>query len=259
MKNIFLITFFSGVLGTGLGGALTCFTKNFKEKRYGFVTCFASGFMLAVVCFDLIPETFKSGGIITLCIGMALGVTVIILINKLIDIANINARKRVKTNTNSSISNIMIKSTKNENNYNKMALLMFFAIAVHNFPEGMAIGSMEFLDNSASLAILIAIHNIPEGCAVAIFLLKGGVSKFKTVILVSLCGIPTIFGGFLGYLIANISPTIISLCLGFASGAMFYVIYEEMNYESYKVLRPKDIAVFNLIGLLTGICIINIL
>ena len=143
-------------------------------------------------------------------------------------------------------------------------LVMAAAIALHNVPEGMVIGSSfartadQMLSNRGGLtmALVIGLHNIPEGMAVAVPLISGGMSKWRSVVVTALSGAPTVVGAVLGFLIGTISPTALVISLSFASGAMLYVVFGELLPESILMWKSKLPAAVVILGLLTGLIII---
>lgn len=141
-------------------------------------------------------------------------------------------------------------------------LVMAFAIALHNFPEGMVIGASYANDEATggvgglAAAIVIGLHNIPEGMAVSVPLAAGGMGKVKAAVLTALTGAPTILGAMLGYFLGSLSPLMLALSLSFASGAMLYVVFGELLPESILMWRSKAPAFAMLAGLLVGVVIL---
>jgi len=106
------------------------------------------------------------------------------------------------------------------------------------------------------LAVLIGLHNIPEGMAVSVPLISGGMGKGKAVLLTACSGIPTIIGALLGYLLGDIGAVGLALSLGFASGAMLYVVFGEIFPQAILMYHSKLPAFFSIIGVLVGLIII---
>ena len=139
---------------------------------------------------------------------------------------------------------------------------MASAIALHNVPEGMTIGasyaSNDGVMGSAALmlAILIGLHNIPEGMAVSVPLISGGMHKAKAVLITALSGAPTIIGALFGYWLGDIGDLGLAISLGFASGAMLYVVFGEIFPQSILMYRSKRPAFFTILGVMVGLLII---
>ena len=141
-------------------------------------------------------------------------------------------------------------------------IVMASAIALHNVPEGMTIGA-SYANNNGTLgatalvlAILIGLHNIPEGMAVSVPLISGGMKRWKAVCITALSGIPTVLGALLGYAIGEIGMIGLALSLGFASGAMLYVVFGEILPQAILMYRSKLPAFSAIVGMLVGLFII---
>ena len=108
------------------------------------------------------------------------------------------------------------------------------------------------------LAILIGLHNIPEGMAVAVPLISGGMGRFKSVLITALSGAPTIIGALLGYWLGDIGALGLAISLGFASGAMLYVVFGEILPQAILMYRSKIPTFFTIFGVMTGLLIIYV-
>ena len=108
------------------------------------------------------------------------------------------------------------------------------------------------------LAILIGLHNIPEGMAVAVPLVSGGMSKWRSVLITALTGFPTILGAIIGFTVGAMGPAALALSLSFASGAMLYVVFGELLPESILMWQSKLPAAATIAGMLTGMVIIYV-
>ena len=107
-----------------------------------------------------------------------------------------------------------------------------------------------------ALAILIGLHNIPEGMAVSVPLISGGMKKWKAVLMTACSGIPTILGALLGYALGEIGPMGLTVSLGFASGAMLYVVFGEILPQSILMYHSKLPAFSAIAGILVGMLIV---
>ena len=143
---------------------------------------------------------------------------------------------------------------------------MMFAIALHNLPEGMVIGvsyAMSpdmiadlFTGSGFIMAIVIGLHNVPEGMAVSVPLISGGMGKVKAVGLTALSGLPTVLGALIGFALGGINEIMLVLSLGFASGAMLYVVFGELLPESILMWKSKLPAVALFAGVLSGFLLV---
>ncbi len=114
----------------------------------------------------------------------------------------------------------------------RLSRLIFIAMCLHEFPEGIAFGSAYLVNPYLGVvtAFLIALHNIPEGSIVSIpfFAKKNFAGGFKAVLITQLL---FILGGLSSYiLLLNVPLQFQYLIMAFAAGIMFYIIIEELLY-----------------------------
>ena len=272
--TLILTTAIAGVAGTGLGGIIGSMMQKDSNRIASLLLSFAAGVMLSVVCFDLATEAVATNvGVVTVILSIAIGVAVIYILNYVIDQKTNPEVPHIDENHPKTADALdeLIHSDHFEHHYaendNKFALfvagvVMASAIALHNVPEGMTIGAAYASDNGAMggaaivLAVLIGLHNIPEGMAVAVPLITGGMEKWKAVLITASSGIPTIIGALLGYLLGEIGPLGLAISLGFASGAMLYVVFGEILPQAILMYRSKLPAFSAIGGILLGMLII---
>ncbi len=272
--TLILVTALAGVAGTGLGGLIGALLQKNSNKMVSLLLSFAGGVMLSVVCFDLVVEAIDTDtGVLIVALAIALGVAVTYLLNYLIDrktnpeVPHINAsHPKTADDLDELIHSDHLKQHAARKD-SKMGLfvaglVMACAIALHNVPEGMTIGASYASDNGAlgtaalTLAILIGLHNIPEGMAVSVPLISGGMAKWKAVLITAATGIPTVLGALLGFLLGEIGPIGLTLSLGFASGAMLYVVFGEILPQSILMYNSKLPAFSTIVGILVGMLIV---
>lgn len=92
-----LIGLFFGTFGTTLGGIIGISFKNTSNKFLSFILSFASGLMLAIVCFELIPESMEITSISNTVIGVLLGVACMIGCDVLVQNKFSNIEKRIRS------------------------------------------------------------------------------------------------------------------------------------------------------------------
>lgn len=238
LKTTILGLFF-GTFGTTLGGIIGVIIKKNSNKFLSFILAFASGLMMSIICFDLIPEALGIGSIINVIIGIIIGIIVMIF-------CDIIVQKKFNTNK---------RFEKNENTLLKTGIIVSIGLAIHNFPEGLAIGSgfEASMKLGLSLALAICLHDIPEGISMAVPMKNGGMKISKVIFYVVLSGITTGIGAFFGAIVGSISQEVISICLSFAAGAMLYIVSGELIPESNQLYHGKMTAVGNMIGFIIGI------
>lgn len=187
---------------------------------------FASGVMLFVVATDLLPHALAAGRTRT-AIGVVLG----ILGCKLCDLV---------------IAKYLRSSPSlygKRRHFFRVGLMVALGIALHDLPEGLAIGA-GFASSGAigtSLAIAIGLHNIPEGLSVAVPLVLGGASKWKVLGLCLLISLVTPLGAIIGSLASSLSPAFIGIMLAYAAGAMTYVVADELIPTAHELSRSAAI------------------
>lgn len=274
IATLLLTTALAGVAGTGLGGLVGALLQKDSNRTVSLLLSFAGGVMLSVVCFDLVTEAIETNaGIFTVIGAIAFGVAVTYLLNYLIDrktnpeIPHIDAKHPKTADDLDELIHSDHWNHHKANHDNKLSLfvagiVMASAIALHNVPEGMTIGasyaSNDGVMGSAALilAVLIGLHNIPEGMAVSVPLISGGMTKWKAVLLTAASGIPTVLGALLGFWLGEIGPLGLTLSLGFASGAMLYVVFGEILPQAILMYTSKLPAFSAIVGILVGILII---
>ena len=276
IETLLLTTAIAGVGGTGLGGLIGALLQKDSNRTVSLLLSFAGGVMLSVVCFDLAVEAIETGvGVVTVIAAIALGVAIIYLLNYLIDRKTNPEVPHIDDNHPKTADDLdeLIHSNHYEQHHarNDSAFALFLAgvvmacaIALHNVPEGMTIGASYASSNGVMgsaalvLAVLIGLHNIPEGMAVSVPLISGGMSKPRAVLLTALSGVPTMVGALLGFLIGEIGPLGLAMSLGFASGAMLYVVFGEILPQAILMYYSKQPAFAVIVGVLVGMLIIYI-
>ena len=137
----------------------------------------------------------------------------------------------------------------------KTGIVVSIGLAIHNIPEGLAIGTgfEASMKLGYSLAIAIAIHDIPEGISMAAPMKKGGLKSGKILFYVILSGVTTGLGAFVGAIVGNISQKVIAVCLALAAGAMLYIVSGELTPEYNKLYSGKMSSIGNMIGFILGL------
>ena len=130
------------------------------------------------------------------------------------------------------------------------AWLFLVAIAIHNLPEGIAVGvgfGSGSMAQALAIATGIAAQNLPEGMVLISPLLRCGFPPRKALLLAMATGIPEIIGTFLGYGAVTVSTAALPFVLSFAGGTMLYVICQDMIPEAQQHRRGTA-------ALLLGFC-----
>ena len=211
--KITLIGLFFGTFGTTIGGIIGIMLKKPSNKLLSFILSLASGLMMSIICFDLIPEAIEIGNMFYTISGIVSGIVTIILCDILV-------QKKFNKDIREEQSSLL-----------KAGIIISIGLAIHNFPEGLAIGTGvgASLKLGISLAIAICFHDIPEGISMAVPMKNGGMKKSKVIFYVVLSGITTGIGALFGGIIGNISEKVIAVSLSFAAGTMLYIVSRRTN------------------------------
>ena len=215
-----------GVGGATVIGATVGFLfKNLSHRFNDIVLSFAAGIMLAAAFIGLVIPSLEYGGkygIITTVLGIFAGAVCMKLIDKLVPHLHKMAESDIEPHS--------------RNRSRDKVLLFVLAIAIHNFPEGIAAGVGFGAGNDAEaivIAIGIALQNIPEGMVIIAPMLAVGISPKKTFFYAALTGIVEVVGTMIGYFAVSISAAVLPFALSFAGGTMLYVISDEMIPETH--------------------------
>jgi len=238
VARITIIGLLAGTLGTGSGGLVTLFTRELPPRLLSLILAFAAGMMLDVTFLELLPEAIDSGGFFYGLTGLVSGIVLFMILDHLLPHCHHSGECQ-------------------QSRFRKMGILLGIGIALHNIPEGLAIGTGYISSESLGLglALIIGIHNFPEGLAMAIAIDGGGSSKARTLLATALAGVPMGLGAFLGALLGGISPVALSLSLGFAGGAMLFITCHELMPDAHNLSQGHSATIGLLLGVVTGILI----
>ncbi len=239
-----------GAASTALGAAPGFFIKNLPVKIEDSMLGMAAGMMLAASFFSLILPGIEAGtsiagsgagGVLIVIFGMIGGVLLMLGLDYYLPHEH---------------AHIGLHGA----GYQQVgrASLFVLAIALHNFPEGMAIG-VSYTDGNLSVGIpltaAIAIQNIPEGLAVVLALRRIDMPVGKAVMIAALTGLVEPFGAVLGIFLSSGLPVSYPLGLGIAAGAMIFVVSHEVIPETHRNGHQTTAT----IGLMGGFFVIMLL
>jgi ZIP family zinc transporter len=211
----------------------------------------AAGVMLAATAFSLLVpgmvygnQIWPGSGIYIVSVGMLVGALFLHFADRRLPHVHLDSIADVRLN---SINKIW---------------LFIIAITIHNFPEGMSVG-VSFgsgeMKNGVVLAIAIALQNIPEGLAVALPLVGLGYNKWRAVAIATLTGLVEPVGGLLGITMVTVFQPILPIAMGFAAGAMLFVISEEIIPETHSDGRSRYATFALMIGFIIMMTLDNML
>ncbi len=244
--TVTLIGLLSGVLGTTAGGLSVVGVRKIDDRVLSILLGFSAGVMVAITFIELIPESIEEGSLVTAIIGLLMGVVIIGFIDLKFPHRHFS---------------FVCDGDEERAKSIKTGLLLSVGIAMHNLPEGVAIGAgfMVSYEVGLALAVLMAIHNFPEGMAVGAAMCVGKVKSHKVLITTALAGVPMGIGAFLGGALGGVSDLALSIGLGFAGGAMLYIVFDELIPDAHKRMKGHYAIGGILSGIMLGIVLIEIL
>jgi ZIP family zinc transporter len=228
----FLLTLIAG-LSTGIGSAISLLRKGGGKNWLTIALGFSAGVMIYVSFMEILPHSFSS-----LCnsfgeaghwyglLSFFGGVGVILIIDKLVpNIENPHEPHFTVNEFAEEHSGDMAK-------LKKMGVLTALAIAIHNFPEGIAVFSSALVEPEIglSIAIAIAIHNIPEGIAVSVPIYYATKSRKQAFWLSFLSGLSEPVGALIGFTLMRsfLNEATLGIIFGMTAGIMIFISLDEL-------------------------------
>ena len=228
-----LLTLIAGS-ATGIGGALVLFKKKLSSRFLAGSLGISAGVMIFISMAEMFPEaqgmireTGLTHGEALVIVAFFIGMGIITLIDFLIP----------EYENPHEASELSIEQSGSEKMLHRLGLMSALAIAVHNFPEGIAtfIGALNDPEMGAGITFAIAIHNIPEGIAVAVPIYYATKSKGKALLYATLSGLSEVIGAALCLAVTAIFGVELTgggatfpLVLAAVAGIMIYISLDEL-------------------------------
>lgn len=246
----FGLTLFAG-LSTGIGSIMAFFTKSTNTKFLTVALGFSAGVMIYVSFVEifqkakdsLIAVHGESSGTWFTVLSFFGGVAFIAIIDKLIpSMENPHEVRKVED---------IDEASKKRTKLMRMGVFTALAIAIHNFPEGLATFYAGIVDPSIAIpiAIAIAIHNIPEGIAVSVPIYHATGNKRKAFLLSFSSGLAEPVGAIIGYTILSsfFDDTVFGIIFAAVAGIMVFISLDELlpTAEEY---GEHHLAIYGLIA-----------
>lgn len=222
--NSVLLGFYGGIFITLLnmaGALLILFFTKVSQKLLDTLLGFAAGIMLAASFTSLILPGIEAGGVLPVLTGVLIGALAMDFGDHLVPHMHfIKGKEGIKSDRI------------------KAVWLFIIAITLHNMPEGLAVGvgfGSGKLKEAIVLMMAIGIQNIPEGFSVAISSLSAGLGKrFYAAVVGIRAGLVEIPLAILGAWLVSFMKVVLPYAMGFAAGAMLYVISDEIVPETHR-------------------------
>lgn len=264
-QNVVVLAFLAGLFTWGctiVGSAIVFFFKNISRKLLDIMMGFTAGVMIAASFWSLLDPSltyasqngYGKWSWFPAAAGFLLGGVALRLIDAVVPHLHLG-------NDISKAEGIQPRKKK----LSKTALL-FLAITIHNFPEGLVVGvtfgalagghmTVAGLMGSIGLAIGIGLQNVPEGAALSIPIRADGKSRLKAFYWGSMSAIVEPIGAVMGAALVMWMMAIIPYALAFAAGAMIFVVTEELIPES-QTNGNTDVAT---LGLMVGFVVMMVM
>jgi ZIP family zinc transporter len=221
-----LASFIAG-LATGLGALPALFLPSLSERVQGILLGFGGGVMLAATSFSLLVPGTEAA----IALGYSpFGAAVVMVAGLLLGAIFLESAHRFFPHEH------FFKGVEGENRAH-LKRIWLFIIALHNFPEGLAVGvgfATGQVGDGLALALGIGLQNMPEGLVVALSLVGQGYSRLFAFGIALLTGLVEPIGGILGATVVSLAQPLLPWGMAFAAGAMLFVISDEIIPESHR-------------------------
>ncbi|MCW1066998.1 ZIP family metal transporter [Streptococcus anginosus] len=247
---------------TIVGSAVVFFFKTVSRKLLDIMMGFAAGVMIAASFWSLLQPSIEYAkgnyGVwswMPAALGFLLGGFFLRFIDAVVPHLHLSKK------------DVSEAESLPEHSRNKLSktVLLFLAITIHNFPEGLAVGvafgalssnsSPEVFIGAVGLALGIGLQNVPEGAALSIPIRTDGESRLKAFYWGSMSAIVEPIGAVLGAYAVMTMTAILPYSLSFAAGAMIFVVVEELIPDS-QTNGNTDVAT---LGLMVGFVLMMVL
>lgn len=234
----FGLTLFAG-LSTGIGSAIAFFIKTPTPRFLSAALGFSGGVMIYVSFMEIMPKSLdslalvfgESGGAWASIAGFFGGMAVIALIDRFIP-ASINPHEIHCDENMGTMSCEDHKETHKKKSLLRMGTLTALAIAIHNFPEGLAtfLAALQDPALGVAIAIAIAIHNIPEGISVSVPIYYATGNRRKAFGYSFLSGLAEPLGVIVGYSILRpfMNDAVFGVLFASVAGVMVFISLDEL-------------------------------
>lgn len=245
VAHALLLTLIAGA-ATGAGGALILFRQKLSSNFLAAALGLSAGVMIFISLAELYPEAQAAidasdavrNGKTWVLLSFFTGMGIITLIDFLIpEYENPHEATGLSLDARTAATDMIHRNGRSLQSLQKLGIMSALAIAIHNFPEGMAtfIGAMNDSQTGAGITFAIAIHNIPEGIAVAIPIYYATRSRAKALLYATVSGLTEPAGAAVcyglasafGIRIADGSPAF-PLILAAVAGIMIYISLDEL-------------------------------
>ncbi|WP_319507920.1 zinc transporter ZupT [uncultured Methanolobus sp.] len=214
ITTAFILTTFAG-LSTGIGSLIAFFIPKPKLTYLSVLLGFAAGAMLYISFVELLSASIENVGFLTANIAFFFGIIVIYFLDRIVTHVHVDTLP-----------------DRPQARLKKAGIFTAIGIAMHNFPEGMAvlITSLSDLHLGLPIAVAIAIHNIPEGITVSVPIYYATENRKKAFVYSFLSGLSEPVGAAFGYLLIYqfLTATLLDIILAAVGGIMVFICFDEL-------------------------------
>jgi len=255
-------------LSTGIGSIIAYFIRKPKDWQLSLILGFSAGVMVYISFAELLYAAIDKVGFVTANLGFFVGIAFIAIVDILIP--HEYKQERVgnsrssfggldKTGQGSEVQPTASLTAGQRSNLRRAGMLIALGIAIHNFPEGLAVFSGVVTGDwtlGILIAVAIALHNIPEGISVSIPISEATGNRRRAFVYSFLAGLAEPVGAIIGYgiLFAFLTPTLVYSLLAFSAGIMIYISLDEILPTAQLYGKQH----FVILGVLAGMLIMAI-
>lgn len=223
MDALVLLFIVASGLATTLGAVPLVAIREIRQRTRDILLGFTGGLMVTVVVLGLLPHAAEHTGAdpAALAASVVLGVLLVVGLARLV--RRLPLPKAFGGSSGAAGP--------------RLAFVLFLALMIHHFPEGLAtgVGYGEGLTATGNgIALAIGLQNIPEGFLVALAVLHETGSRRTAALYAAASGVVEPVAGIIGYLWLSLSPADLSLASGFAAGAMLAAVLTQVLPESHR-------------------------
>jgi len=255
-------------LSTGIGSLIAYFMRKPKDWQLSLILGFSAGVMVYISFAELLHAAVGRIGFVNANLGFFIGIAFIAILDILVPheykqerVGNsgFSSVAQDKTGQGSDVQPVGSLSVEQKSNLRRAGILIALGIAIHNFPEGLAVFSGAVTGDRTFgilIAVAIALHNIPEGISVSVPISEATGNRRRAFLYSFLAGLAEPVGAIIGYaiLFAFLTPSLIYSLLAFSAGIMVYISLDEILPTAQLYGRQH----FVILGVLAGMLVMAI-
>lgn len=255
-------------LSTVIGSTIARFMRRPKDWQLSLILGFSAGVMVYISFAELLHVAIERVGFVSANLGFFIGLAFIAIVDILVPheykqerVGNprLSSVSPDQTTQGTDVQPVASLAVQRQSNLRRAGTLIALGIAIHNFPEGLAVFSSAVTGDRAFgilVAIAIALHNIPEGISVSVPILEATGNRRRAFVYSFLAGLAEPVGAIIGYgvLFPFLTPTLVYSLLAFSAGIMVYISLDEILPTAQQYGKQH----FVILGVLAGMAVMAI-